>query len=122
MIKFTTELLGNVVIKFRHFLPDIEIPAQNNSLTSMVRAIKLTQGQTLCQLQLGVESSEDGLLSVEVEFYGRAFTHPNDNYKKEIGRVLSLTRAVDEAVKSGTITAAAAREVMAGYYSRSKKK
>ena len=88
----------------------------------MVRAIKLTQGQTLCQLQLGVESNEDGLLSVEVEFYGRALTHPNDNYKKEIGRVLSLTRAVDEAVKSGTITAAAAREVMAGYYSRGKKK
>jgi len=117
MIKFTTELLGNVVIKFRHFLPDIEIPAQNNSLTSMVRAIKLTQGQTLCQLQLGVENNV-----ADVEFYGQAFTHPNDNYKKETGRVLSLTRAIEEAVKSGCITAAASRDIMVGYYSRSKKK
>jgi hypothetical protein len=34
--------------------------------------------------------------------------------------LLSLTRAVDEAVSTGAITAEAGREIMSGYYSRGK--
>ena len=94
MLKFQTQNMGKVVIRFRHNLPYVDIPHQNNSLVSIVHGIRLTQGSTSCAVSIDVNEQNEPL----VEFYGEALTHPNDHYKKETGRVLSLTRAVENMV------------------------
>ena len=118
MIKFETLNLGKCVIKFRHNLPKVELGTQNNSVVSMLRGIKITQGSTECELQLNIGYYTNG--EPEIVFWGRAVTHPNDNYRKETGRLLSLTRAVDEAVRANFITVADSREILSAYYSRGK--
>jgi hypothetical protein len=121
MIKFETQKLGKVVIKFRHFLPEVRIADTNvNSLVSLADKLQFLRGETHCTLQLNVGYMEEHPTLPEVEFFGKAFTHPVDNYKKETGRVLSLTRALEEAVSTHTIITESAREVMSGYYSRGK--
>jgi hypothetical protein len=113
MIKFKTDKLGQVVLKFRHHLPNITVPERSNSLVAMINATKLTQGYTSCELQLDVV---DGYPSYT--FFGTAYVHPNDMYRKETGRLLSLTRAVEYAVKDGVLEDSEGRSIMAGYYSR----
>jgi hypothetical protein len=113
MIKFYTEALGHVVLKFRHHLPEISVPERSNSLVAMINATKLTQGYTSCELQIDVVDSWPAYT-----YFGTAYVHPNDMYRKETGRLLSLTRAVEYAVKDNTISEADGRAIMAGYYSR----
>jgi hypothetical protein len=114
MIKFKSEKLGNVVIKFRHHLPSVDVPDLNNSLTSIVRGIRLNKGFTECYLWLDVDDQKVPLW----EFYGYAITNPVDHYKKETGRILSLQRAVESMIQLGHFTDADGRAVMVGYYSR----
>jgi hypothetical protein len=73
----------------------------------------MTQGSTTCEVQIDVLYGY-----AAYQYFGTAFTHPNDMYKKETGRLLSLTRAVEYAVKDGTISEADGRSIMSGYYSR----
>jgi hypothetical protein len=113
MIRFENEILGKVEIRFRHNLPVVEVPTSNNSLTSIVNGIKLTKGSTECYLRLGVD--EWGPL---YEFFGVTEVHPSDHYNKETGRVLALTRAVNEMIRSKQFSPADGRAVMVGYYSR----
>jgi|ERR1035441_8044142 hypothetical protein len=118
MIKFEHPDLGRVVIRFRHTLPAVTVINQNNNLVSILNGIKVQQGKTECTINLNCDETNTPLF----QFYGQAQTHPTDHYKKETGRVLSLTRAV-EAMKQihksdPAFTEAEGRAVMAGYYSR----
>jgi hypothetical protein len=114
MIKFKNEKLGDITIKFRHHLPFVDIPNLNNSLKSIVTGIKLQKGYTECFLNLGVDENRVPLW----EFYGYSITHPNDHYRKETGRTLSLQRAVESMIHLGHFTDADGRAIMVGYYSR----
>lgn len=114
MIKFENDKLGKVIIRFRHFLPTVTVPNQNNSLVSILGGIKMEQGKTHCTLSIDVDEQNRPLY----EFFGEATTHPSDHYKKETGRVLSLTRAVEDMLAFGDFSDADGRLVMAGYYNR----
>lgn len=107
MIRFNTPSLGQVEISFRHNLPSVEIK-RNNDLYAMVRNMKVKAGFTECSLMFTNEHGETE------EYFGLAHTHPADQYKKEVGRELSLKRAIE----ASEISDGACREVMSGYYSR----
>ena len=110
MIRFSSEELGTVTLKFRHTLPNVEIK-RNNDLTSMVNNMKVVPGKTECVMELTDKDIPD---YIEV-YTGTAYTHPSDQYKKEIGRELSLKRAITAA---GFQTDVIGRKIMAGYYAR----
>ena len=114
MIKFENDNLGKVVIRFRHTLPSISLPNQNNSLVSILEGIKVHQGKTECTINIDCDETNCPMYV----FFGMAHTHPSDHYKKETGRLLSLTRAVENMVASKLFSEADGRAVMAGYYSR----
>jgi len=114
MIKFETPYLGKVIIRFKHYLPKVVVPNQNNSLVSIVNGIKLIPGHTECILQIDCDQNNQPLY----QFFGFADLHPSDNYKKETGRVLALNRAVEAMTESELFGDADSRAVMAGYYSR----
>ena len=114
MIKFEDKSLGKVVIRFRPTLPSVVVPNQNNSLASIVDGIKLNQGRTECTVNIDCDDRNDPLY----QFYGQAMTHPTDHYKKETGRILSLTRAVEAMVDYGAFSDADGRAVMSEYYAR----
>jgi hypothetical protein len=107
MIRFNTPTLGEVEISFRHNLPSVEIK-RNNDLCAMVKNMKITAGFTECSLQF------TDIHGDVVEYFGMAHTHPADQYKKEVGRELSLKRAIEASEVSDGI----GREIMAGYYAR----
>jgi hypothetical protein len=112
MIKFENKILGKVIIRFRHHLPHVEVPQQNNSLESIIEGIKLSQGLTECTLSVDVD--DQGFPAYE--YYGSSMVHPSDHYKKETGRIVSLTRAVTQMVND--FSEAEGRVVMSAYYSR----
>ena len=114
MIKFEDNNMGKVVIRFCHTLPSVTVPNQNNSLVSILNGIKVNQGETECTINIDCDENN---CPVYV-FFGTAHTHPSDHYKKETGRILSLTRAVESMVASDLFSEADGRAVMAGYYSR----
>jgi hypothetical protein len=114
MIKFEDENLGKVVIRFRHTLPSVTVPNQNNSLVSILNGIKVNQGKTECTINIDCDDSNSPMYM----FFGTAHTHPSDHYKKETGRVLALNRAVASMMAFDLFNEADGRAVMAGYYSR----
>ncbi len=103
MIKFNSKKMGEVKINFYHTLPSIKIPECHNDLVGMIRNMKIQKGETECKLLIGDQS-----------YYGMAYTHPSDQYKKEVGRKLSLARAIQAA----SLNSQEEREVLAGYFSR----
>ena len=113
-MKFTNANMGKVVIRFRHQLPSVTVPNQNNSLVSTINGMKFNQGCTECTINIDCDKSNSPMYV----FFGEALTHPADNYKKETGRLLALTRAVESMVASKLFSEVDGRAVMVGYYSR----
>lgn len=103
MIKFETKTLGTVRLDFYHSLPSVTVPGCKNDLVGMLRNLKITKGKTECKLTFG-----------SVNFFGLAYTHPHDQYNKEVGRKVSLERAI----KVAALSPKEEREVLVGYLSR----
>jgi hypothetical protein len=108
MIRFEAKSLGTVTLRFRHNKPNIKFQ-RNNDLVAMVNGLKFTRGNTECLMEI-LPTGE----TLPENYFGEAYTHPADQYKKETGRVLALQRAIEGA----ELTDQQSREVMAGYYSR----
>ena len=115
---------GTVVVKFRHTMPSVEISVydptylEGNNLAALVREIRQKvikrQGNTFCEVLLDVDKTGKAYTS----FSGIAYTHENDNYNKETGRLESLKHALDFAIKNEIISKTYSREILAGYYAR----
>ena len=107
-----------VTIKFRHYLPEVILVGQQNSLAATMKTcVKQFQGCTECMLIIGgvpTGSEQSSYAPSELTFHGYSYTHPEDQYKKETGRLLSLGRAIEAA----SLSDFEARQVMVGYYSR----
>lgn len=104
-MKFETKSLGTVRMKFRHTFPSVHVKNQSSRLAST--KFEIQQGETMCLLNLPEMEASDCVI-------GMAYTHPQDSYNKETGRVLALTRAIETLNLNG----AQQREVLAAYYSR----
>jgi len=108
---FETKTLGPVKLRFYHSLPKVEVPACHNDLIGMLRNLKISKGFTECKISF---VDWNGEKEEQVEYFGRAYTHPADQYNKEVGRELALQRAIEYAQFSPQ----AEREIWAGYFSR----
>jgi hypothetical protein len=107
MIQVKTADFGIVDIFFFHHLPNVEVPNCHNNLIGMLRNLKISRGYTDCELVFHNEELPSCA-------WGKAYTHPNDQYDKERGRELSLRRAIQAAGMSDQ----GLRQVLSGYYSR----
>ncbi len=104
-MKFETKTLGTVRMKFRHQHPVVTVKTQNSRLSST--KFDVQQGETTCLLNL--ETMEPGDSAI-----GKAYTHPDDSYDKETGRIISLTRAMEVL----GLDKSQSREILSAYYSR----
>jgi len=108
MIHFDTAF-GKVGISFQHNLPTVKVVTQNNRLAST--KIKVFPGNTNCLLTI----EQDGCTN---EFAGSSTLHPEDQYNNEIGRRLSLERAIHEAKFAFQLRDQNVREIWSKYYAR----
>jgi hypothetical protein len=108
MIQFDTKV-GKVRIAFHHNLPTIKIVAQNNRLASV--KIKVLRGKTNCSMSINQDESVS-------EFSGTAVVHPHDQYNNEIGRRVSLERALQSAKLEFRLSDANIREIWSKYFAR----
>jgi hypothetical protein len=76
--------------------------------------VDINERNTLCSLfLLDTCLQEDGVDITSV--WGVSHVHPDDQFDKDIGRVVALKYAMDQLPK---ITEKTRREIMSGYYSR----
>lgn len=104
-MKFETKTLGTVRMKFRHQHPSVTVKNQPSRLSSV--KLDIVHGETMCLLNLETMEPSDYAI-------GKAYTHPDDSYDKETGRLISLTRAMEILGLSNSES----RELLSAYYGR----
>ncbi len=104
-MRVQTTKLGELNVKFHHERNDdfnYVSPVSNKK-----KAVLDTF--TECVISIGPKDAVD-----REEYYGRAYLNPEDSFSKEMGRRLSLERALETMEVDGKTE----REIWVGYYSR----
>ena len=99
---------GTYEVSFQHTLPETKIVNHGTRLSSV--GLEQKQGNTMCFLS--------HLESPEIIFTGKSIVHPDDHYVKEIGRRISLTKAIADMQAAYRLSDKEVREIFAAYYSR----